>query len=149
MRHNGRPTKYDRLIRDEITNHLTRMFAFGQIDFAQVYSVNPKSIINEITAKYLRAIRESEQYDEWQGHFSPFDNLRAEIRYYYNTPYIANLIYSLAEFFEHMYDRCMICPERTPCQFCDMEPKDIRKCIEMAETKYWADAAAPHWKETI
>lgn len=104
----------------------------------------PVTIIDEITAKYLKAVEESEKYDGW---IRPFDHLRGEIRFNYGTPYIANLIYSLAEFFEHMYDRCMTCPERILEQWCDMESVDIRKCIEREEAKYWADLAAPSWED--
>lgn len=144
MRYQGRSTKYDGLIRDEINNYLTRMFAFGQINIQMAYSVSPITIIDEITTKYLEACKVSEQYNGW---ISPFNHLKAELRFYYGTPYIANLIYSLAEYFEHMYYRCMTCQERLPEQWCDMEPVDIRKCIERDENKYWADAAASSWEE--
>ena len=134
---------YDQRIREEVTNHLIRDFAFGRINFSWVYSASPITIIDEITEKYLEALATSEKYDGWGR---PFDFLRGEIRYNYGTPYIANIHYHIAEFFEFMYTRCMKCECATPCQYCDMEPHDIRKCIEREENKFWADAAAPSWE---
>ena len=134
--------KYNQRIREEVTNYLIRDFAFNRIKFEWVYSVPPVTIIDEITAKYLNALETSDKYDGWER---PFDHLRGEIRFNYGTPYIANIIYHIAEFFEFMYTRCMVCDEHNPCQYCDMEPSNIRKCIEREENKFWADAAAPYW----
>ena len=141
MRRMGGPTKYDSLIRGEITNHLIRMCAFGELTVRDAYMVPPITIVDEITEKYLIAAGESERLGGWPR---PFDFLRWEIRFEYGTPYMANLLYRLAEYFEHMYTKCITCPERVPEQWCDMEPRDIRKCIEREENRFWANAAAPH-----
>jgi hypothetical protein len=141
MRHEK--SNYDGLIRAEITNHLIRDFALGQIEFSWVYSVSPITVIDEITEKYLQALEASGKFDGWER---PFDFLRGEIRFKYGTTYMANIIYHVAEFFEFMYTRCIRCDERTPCQYCDMEPKDIRKCIERENVRFWANAAAPSWE---
>jgi hypothetical protein len=137
-------SKFDTLVRDEIVNHLVRMFAFNEIDFAKVYSVSPITIIDEITEKYTTATELSNRFGGWDR---PFDHLRGEIRFYYGTPYIAHIIRHIAEFFEFMYSRCIVCDERTPCPYCDMEPKDVRKCIERENNRFWADAAAPEWSD--
>lgn len=142
MRHET--SKYDLRIREEITNHLIRDFVFDRINFSRVYSVPPITIIDEITAKYIAALDLSEKFNGWE---KPFDFLRGEIRFKYGTPYIANIIYHVAEFFEFMYTRCLRCEEQAPYQqYCDMDPKDIRRCIEREENKFWADAAAPNWE---
>ena len=139
MRRIGRPTKYDSLIRGEITNHLIRMCAFGELTVRDAYLVPPITITDEITEKYLIVIGESERRD---GGIYSFDLMRAAIRFEYGVPYMANLLYRLAEYFEHMYTKCMTCPERVPEQWCDMGPQEIRRCIEREENKFWANAAA-------
>ena len=116
------------------------MCAFGELNVLDAYLVSPITIVDEITEKYLVAARESERFGGW---LHPFDFLRREIHFEYGTPYMANLLYGLAECFEHMYTKCMTCSERVPEQWCDMEPRDIRKCIEREENRFWANAMAP------
>jgi hypothetical protein len=136
-------SKYDKRIREEIANHLIRAFAFDEINFAWVYSVPTVTLIDELTKKYIDALDIQEKYNGWDH---PFDFLRGEIRFKYGTTYIANIIYEIANFYEFMYTRCLKCSERTPRQYCDMEPSDIRKCIEYVDNKFWADAAAISWE---
>jgi len=131
-------SKYASRIREETNNHLIRMFAFNEIDFAQVYSVPYITIIDEITEKYICALEEEEDLELYNNY--PFGLLMGEIAFEYGTPYISNLLYELSNYFEFMYTRCMKCEERVPTQYCDMEPSDIRECIKMEDDKFWEDA---------
>jgi len=75
----------------------------------------------------------------------PFDLVRGEVRFEYGTPYIANIIYRIAQFYEFEYTTCMKCPEHGT--YCGMDEKEVRECMQRAEDKYWADLAAPHWDD--
>jgi hypothetical protein len=112
------------------------MFAFNEIDFSQIYSVPYITIIDKITEKYICALEEdSEPYS-----YHPFGLLMGEIKFEYGTPYISNLLYEISNYFEFMYTRCIKCEEQTPCKICDMEPADIRKCIEREDDVFWMNA---------
>ena len=120
---------YATLMCESIDNELARRFAFNNINFSWIYSVSPVTIIDTITQQYLETLDEPRY----------FDILRASIRFEYATPYIHNIIGNISEYYTHLYNDCMECPERTPCQYCDMEPIDVRKCIERKHDKFYSD----------
>ena len=139
---------YDQLIRDAIDFRLVHDISFGYLRFEWVYAFPYVTIVDRITQLYLEACEATERgyknrpYDMRRD---PFDLVRGEVRFEYGTPYIANIIYRIAQFYEFEYTTCMKCPEHGT--YCGMDEKEVRECMQRAENKYWADLAAPHWDD--
>lgn len=135
-------SSYDQLIRDAVNFRLVHDFSFGYLRFEWVYAFPYVTIVDRITQLYLEACEASENRYTRRD---PFDLVRGEVRFEYGTPYIANIIYRIANFYEFEYNTCMKCPEHGT--YCGMDESEVRVCMERAENKYWADLAAPHWDD--
>ena len=90
---------YDQLIRDAIDFRLIHDISFGYLRFEWVYAFPYVTIVDRITQLYLEACEASENR---YNRRDPFDLVRGEVRFEYGTPYIANIIYRIAQFYELM-----------------------------------------------
>lgn len=134
--------QYSELIHNAVDYRLLHDFAFGYIRFEWVYNFPYITIVDKINQLYLQACEDSEnKYNQRD----PFRMVSGEIRFEYGTTYIANILYDIAKYYEFKYNTCMTCSEHGT--YCDMDRSDVRKCMEIAENKYWADLAAPSWEE--
>jgi hypothetical protein len=131
---------YSRLIQDAVNCRIVHDFAFGYLRFEWVYAYPYVTIVDRITQLYLEACD-----GELSKYKDSFDLLRGWMRFEYGTPYIANYLYRLYEFYEFEYDVCMKCEESGT--YCEMDHNDVIACMERAEAKHWADLAAPSWDD--
>ena len=135
-------SEYSGLIHDAVDYHLVESFAFGYIKFEWVYAFPYITIVDRITRLYLEACEESDNKSHWKN---PFRLVDGDVKFEYGTPYIANIIYGIAEFYEFKYNTCMKCPDHGT--YCGMDDGEVRICMQRANDKYYADLAAPSWDD--
>lgn len=139
---------YSKLIQEAVNYRLVHDMAFGYLQFKWIYAYPIVTIVDRINQLYLEACAAQERgykdrpYDMWRD---PFDLVRGEVRFEYGTPYIANYLDRIYEFYKFEYDVCMKCEESGT--YCEMDHNDIITCMERAEARYYADLAAPHWDD--